>query len=59
MSIADYGIAGLAIILFWMLIRNELRHLRYEIYKMRKEISRLCFNLETLFTSLFKKKIGK
>jgi len=39
--IADYGLTGFVIIIFYLLMRNELTHLRKEISKLGRAVNRL------------------
>jgi hypothetical protein len=46
----NYGIAGLILLVFYMLFRNELTHLRASIDKLDTRIDELARRIERLAT---------
>jgi len=46
--VAQYGLAGLVVIIFYFLMRNELRHLRHSIDRLDYRIGKLVVAIERL-----------
>jgi len=46
--IADYGLTGFVILIFYLLMRNELIHLRKELSKLNRSIVRLRNEIKNL-----------